>query len=1442
MRRFAKILLLASAALVVLATFALSTGIGQSALLGLAARLASDTETRVSIGTLKGSLLGSGSIDEISISDPRGPWLRVRGLAFSWSPARLLAGRLAVTRLAADSLEVLRKPEPPRARKASSERPASALPLRLSISNVDLPSIDLAEELAGERIVLSLAMAAEINDLAQPSTGQLRLQRLNGATGELTAEFSFVPAGRALDLRLAGAEPEGGIVAGLLGLPQGASMSAHVDGRGTLDAWQADLALAARGSPFLAGTLRFDAAGKGAHRLSAEIAGFVEQSMPRALAEIFAGETKVRLAAGISGLAEGAPRALHDVRADITSANAYVAMTGGADLATGYVHGDIEGRVGRADGAPLPVGGDATAPIAARELTFRAAVPDVASPRRLTLTARLGGIVHPQLRAETIDFAATAAQPDPAGARARVVDDIALTLAAHGIDETTSLGKAVGSKPLLTATAAYDGRRLEVRALDIATEGAGAQGFGSLDGSRVEATLRLSLPDLSRFADLAARPLAGEATLDGTLEGDLATDALRVKLLAKSSGIATGIAALDGLLRHPTAYRGRLESAADGTLAVRDVSVANEMLDVALHGKRSKQTIDLSGQMTLLSLSAVEPSLAGKARLDLQIGGSEQELRSNVTVSGEGMTLNGKPIDKPVVAFAGRGPLSRHAGTLDVSGKIAGETLAGQAAILLADSGAVTVDRLALEVAGAKLDGAIDLGGSASPTGRLAVDAESLARLGNALGVPLKGRVRGSVTLAEVDGKGVAKLNVAANDLAIGDLRIGSLRSAADITNYIDAPGGTLTLDVSGIAQGARALGGIALEARAENGTTRFRSHGRIEQGAFDLSGKVLSSKRAHDIEIATLSYTGRTDLPPVRLAAPARFRVDEGALLLQSARLSVGDGALAASGTAKQEVLDLKVVLDRVPASIASVAVPELGVLGSISGTAAIKGAASNPQLTARVTASVLSVAEMRARQLPAADISTDITAANGTAEVKLDLKAQGGLALSLSGTVGYEANGKVALASRGTVPLSLANVLVADRAMRIAGAAVLTADISGPTSDPRIDGRISVEGATLADAELGLDLTGIGADIGVTQERVAIRKLVATSKKGGTVSAEGAVVLGRGTAPSVDAAVRLAAFKFGNQEPVAAEVNGDVRVSGPVNALAATGDVLIARMDITVPNSMPQSVNSLDIRHVNAPAHLRTDHSKKGRAGSATPSQSAGMPISLALDIRAHDRIFVRGRGVDAQLGGAIRVSGTASQPFTDGQFTMSRGRLAILGRQLDFSRGNILFTGGLEPSLDMEAQALADGTTVSVRVSGPASKPKLTFSSSPDLPEDEIVSLLLFNRQLASLSPAQLVQLAGEVDKIGGLSSGPGALDKMKSALGIDVLDVTTDEKGRAQATAGSYIDEKTYVGVKQGTDLGKSRIVIDHELTKNIKARGEVGTDGGSKLGIGVEWNY
>jgi len=131
---------------------------------------------------------------------------------------------------------------------------------------------------------------------------------------------------------------------------------------------------------------------------------------------------------------------------------------------------------------------------------------------------------------------------------------------------------------------------------------------------------------------------------------------------------------------------------------------------------------------------------------------------------------------------------------------------------------------------------------------------------------------------------------------------------------------------------------------------------------------------------------------------------------------------------------------------------------------------------------------------------------------------------------------------------------------------------------------------------------------------------------------------------------------------------------------------------------------------------------------------------------------------------------------------------------------------------------------------------------FSSVPDLPEDEVVAKLLFNKSLAKLSALQIAQLANEIDKIGGLSSGSGLLEQLKSSVGVDVLDIGTDKLGGATVSAGSYLNDHTYVGVQQGTGAGSSRVVIDHDLTKNLKAKGEVGADGRSKIGIGIEWEY
>lgn len=1438
MWRAAKALLVAMLVIVGASAIVLSTTTGQSFIMRQAVGLLGDG--KIAIGELNGSLFGTGSLKDISLSDADGQWLSIRGISFSWSPSQLLSGRLHISHARVESVRLARLPssEPP----AEQPEPKSSLglPLAVRIGELDVKSVDILEAVAGEAVQLRISGSADINDAGRASDARLTVARLDGAKGEILAEATYSPERRVLAVNIDGNEPEGGTVSWLLGMPSRPPISLKIAGSGSLDAWRADLRLAAGDTPFIAGAVRLDALGQGLHRLNTQVAGYVDRLLPEAAAQLFAGRTDISLAADVAGLDEGLPQAITAARLEMTSHSARLTATGGADLSNRYLHGKVAGRVQRDDGRPLTFADTAGRAVTVREINLQAALPDTNASRQLTATAAVSGLVSDPMSANTVTLVARAVQPAPSGERASVLDDINIAVTVDGIAANAPLENAVGQGAQAKLVGAYDGSRLTISALDLDFAGAQAKLSGILEGEALKGTAQLSAADLSRYAALAGRPLKGTLTIGAQLEGNLGQQVFSATITGQSDRIATGTTAMDGLLAPLTHYGARIEGSADGTLALRDVMISNTMLSATLSGHHGPRDLALSGNVNLASLSSVDPKLTGKAQLSLDIGGSGADLSSRLTLTGDGVTFDGKAITEPRVSFSGRGPQSGHTGQLSLSAHIAGETVKGAADISLSDSGPSRIDGLDLKIAGARLAGDLAFEPDALPSGRIKIDAQDLGRLGSAIGMQLKGRIAADAELTRDVDNGRMRFTVAGDGIVAGDIRVEGVRSSGEVSSYLAAPDGTVDMKVSRIAKAGKTIGSIALDARLNAGATTFKSRGQLHGGAFAIAGKVQSASGSHDIELETVSYAGGDDIPRIALVSPGRLSLLDGRISTRSVQLAIGSGSLRVAGSASGEALDLSVMLKRLPAAVAAAVAPELGLAGTVDGAATIKGAPSKPLVSANIAAIGLSVRDMRERQLPSIDVTTNVTTADGQAKLGMKATARGGLEFAVEGTVGLDSNARLALAGRGKVPLSLANVFLADRSARMGGVATLTADVTGQISDPRVDGRLLLNGATANDPASGLDLNAIDADVGFTANRVDVRRFVARSKKGGEVTASGSVLLRHGDEAAMELGVELAAFKFGDQDPVSSELDGNVVVSGPLSALVAKGEVLIKRMDITVPNKMPQSVAALDIRHVNAPKRFQSADRRDTKGREAAPQ--TGPAVSLSVDVQAHDRIFVRGRGVDAQLGGLVKIRGTADRPVTDGQFSMTRGRLSIIGRQLDFSRGNIVFMGSVEPTLDMVAAADIDGTTVTVTVSGQASNPQFKFSSTPELPEDEIVSLLLFNKQLASLSPAQLVTLAGEIDKIGGLSSGPGTLDKMKAALGIDVLDVTTDKNGNAQATAGSYINEKTYVGVKQGMSLGDTRVVIDHNLSKHLKARGEMGTDGDSKLGLGVEWDY
>ena len=192
---------------------------------------------------------------------------------------------------------------------------------------------------------------------------------------------------------------------------------------------------------------------------------------------------------------------------------------------------------------------------------------------------------------------------------------------------------------------------------------------------------------------------------------------------------------------------------------------------------------------------------------------------------------------------------------------------------------------------------------------------------------------------------------------------------------------------------------------------------------------------------------------------------------------------------------------------------------------------------------------------------------------------------------------------------------------------------------------------------------------------------------------------------------------------------------------------------------------------------------------------------------------------------------------------QVTAGRGRYGIVdieNQRITFDEGRVSLVGDLDPFIDFVARTESDDITVFITVRGRVSDPQIEFSSQPGLPQDEVLARLIFNRSIGELSALQIAQLAAAAAELAG-GSNTSLLGSLRNATGLDDLDIVTNSKGETAVRAGRYIEENVYLGVEAGAQ-GSTRGTINLDITEDLKARGSVGSDGDSSIGLFYEKDY
>ncbi len=357
------------------------------------------------------------------------------------------------------------------------------------------------------------------------------------------------------------------------------------------------------------------------------------------------------------------------------------------------------------------------------------------------------------------------------------------------------------------------------------------------------------------------------------------------------------------------------------------------------------------------------------------------------------------------------------------------------------------------------------------------------------------------------------------------------------------------------------------------------------------------------------------------------------------------------------------------------------------------------------------------------------------------------------------------------------------------VGGRVAIDGGVTGTLAAPRAEGSATLSGGSFTDPLNGIRFTAIEGRVTGRGDSLVVERLTASTRNGGRVAASGKVSLD--PAGGFPGAFRLTAERaeLVSSSLMTAVAGLDLSLSGPLaRTPKITGRVDVASIDVAVPDRLPATARPLPgVRHVNTPPELRARLAKRAEAkavrGRGRGKAAAPFDATLDVSVDAPSHIFVRGRGIDAELGGSLRVTGSSRDPRANGEFSMRRGRFDLVGQRLDFDRGRITFAGSLTtPDLDFSAQTKAGDVTARVAVSGPADAPQFALTSDPSLPQDEILSRLLFKKAAGGLSPFQALQLAQAVAQLSGGSAGPTC--SSRPARG-SASTASTSRPGRAAA---------------------------------------------------------
>ncbi|EGG74837.1 hypothetical protein SXCC_04563 [Gluconacetobacter sp. SXCC-1] len=984
-----------------------------------------------------------------------------------------------------------------------------------------------------------------------------------------------------------------------------------------------------------------------------------------------------------------------------------------------------------------------------------------------------------------------------------------------------------------------------------------------LTAGPVAATFHADLPALAPLAAAGGTDLHGHAALDGSATLPTAGQDGRFGLdghIALDGGLPIAVG-LIGDTGHLNVAGTITPAAAHGARTLTFTTLLAEGKTLHLEAVPTRVVtgaplvVDATAHLALSDLHVLAPTLKGHLQADLHAAGPVNDLAASLVTQASLAASNTAAGDVQASLTMAHLPQVRQ-GALAISGTV--DRAPVQVALHL-DSNADGSRHLTLEHLNWKtLAGQADMtlpAGHLVPSGTLDLHMTRLADLRDLTGQDMAGHLSATLhsTSATADSPAALAVNVD-SALAAPIARIDRLVLRGRV---LDPVGTTPTSDLDLVVDNARFRDMSAHAHVTAKGPTSALNVGAQAgldtpwTGAATLDTALQANIPAGSIAVHRLVAEARRE--QIRLDAPVSVTYGK-EIALDHLRLSVtppsGQAGSVEAGGKIRPALDLHATLAHLSPDLVAPFMPSLHAQGQLSAEARLTGTLDRPSGRISVNGTGLKYHTDYTAALAPASLDATATLNSGVARVDARLEAGTQINLGLHGTAPVSRAGQITLQADGNVDLAVANAYLGAQGMQAGGMLQMNVGVRGTPAQPRLGGTLTLANGLFHDFGEGIQLSAVHGTVNAVGDRLVIADLVAQAGKG-SINASGSYGVLEPGQP-IDLHVHADSARPLASDLITTTLNGDLDIKGQLaSRIDATGTITLKRVDINIPDSLPTSVAHLDVIRPG-------DEAAMEKAAHVSP-----LVVGLGLDVTSPGQFYVRGHGLNTEMHGHIHAGGTATAPVVTGGFSLVKGGFSLGGISLDFSKGQVGFNGvgvthKIDPTLDFVAERSTNDGTARLNVGGYASAPKITFSSTPPLSQDQILAILLFGTDTQSLSPTQMASIAAAVATLSG-GSAFDPLGMVRKTLHLDRLQMSSSSNGSGgndtgAIEAGKYVMRRVYVGAKQATSGSGTQAQVQVDLTRRLKLNTTVGTGGnvtgfttpendpGSSIGLLYQFRY